>query len=267
MRYGKIMLAFWIILPLSVILRAAQLYFTVDAKTGFFLPEFEFYGNLMLILIFLCALVVIIFSFNSHRSPERVAKNNIFISFFSILFGASILICGLFEKFPSVVPSWQISVLKVLGYLTSAFLIVFGLTIFLKFKLQPILTVLPVLYLIARIIADFTSISTLAIISDNLIIMAAYSLSLLSFFYFSKFCNKISSDWDNRKLLAFGLSASLLCLVQSVPNLFFLAFSQKNYIHTSLNSNVNLLNMGLLILIFILSHFSYNNACLKENKN
>ncbi len=62
MKYKKIILFFCIILPLSVLLRTLQLFFTVETDTGFFKSEYKTAGiYLLIIIIAACACLAIIF--------------------------------------------------------------------------------------------------------------------------------------------------------------------------------------------------------------
>ena len=200
MNYKKIMIAFCTALPLSIALRFAGLWFTVETKTGFFKHHLEPIGNYMLFIIFLIAFTVGVFGFLNTKKPETPPKTNLFTSIASFVYAISIL----YEIFTdditstSVLP-WQITLLRITGILSAVFFVIYGATAFIKFKLPDICTTLPILYLVLRIICDFTAISSLATISDNLILMGAYCTSLWFMLQFAKFYNLADQEKNHKK--------------------------------------------------------------------
>lgn len=261
MKFKKIILFFLVALPLSVALRIIQLTYIIETSTGFFRQEFEAYGGYMLAVIFAFSLAVAIFAFTSHRSPEHPPKPNIALSLTSAALGFSILYELAAESFPAVVQGWQITLLHITGIATAAYLVAFAVKKFVDFPLPPVCSVIPTVYLILRVICDFTSISSLALISDNLILMAAYCVSLLFMLNLAKLYNGVDREYNFRKLMASGLAAIILCFTQSVPHIVINVVTGFSYLHTSMAANVTVLFWGLFISAFVFSHFSYKNAC------
>ena len=261
MHYKKILTAFWVLLPLSVVLRLLQLLFTVETKTGFFLREYETFGNIMLIAIFIFAAISAIFCFTSHRCPENPPKVNVFLGVASFLLSASILIELQTETFPITVQWWLILLLKLTGLLTAAFFVCYGLNFFTKVKIPALAFIIPVIYLIVRVVCDFTAISSLALISDNLILMISYSAILWFMLNFAKLYNGIDSQNNCRKLMASSTFAVILCFTQSIPHILINFVTKNSYLHTSFPVNLNILLMGIFALTFMLTHFSKNNSC------
>lgn len=261
MKYKKIMLFFSVALPLCVILRFIQLEFIIETATGFFKQEFEVFGGYITAVIFAFCAMAAIFSFTSHRSPEHPPKPNIAISLSSLLFAVSIIFEALTESSAQVVSTWQMSLLRISGILAAVYLIIFALKRFVDIPLPAIASAVLPLYLIFKIIFNFSAISALALISDNILLIAAYCVSLLFAISFVKLYNNSDTERNFRKLLATGLSSVILCLTQSVPHIIVNVSNGYNYLHTSMAANINLLFLGLFIAAFIFSHFSKENAC------
>lgn len=261
MHYKKILTAFWVLLPLSVILRLLQLLFTIETKTGFFLREYETFGNIMLIAIFLFAAISALFCFTTHRCPEKPPKVNIFLSIASFLLTASILIELQSETFPITVQWWLILLLKLTGLLSAAFFVCYGLNYFTRVNIPSLAFIIPVIYLIVRVICDFTAISSLALISDNLILMVSYCGILWFMLNFAKLYNGIDKNANCRKLMASSTFAVILCFTQSIPHILINFITKNSYMHTSFPVNLNILLMGVFVLTFMLSHFSKTNSC------
>lgn len=261
MQFKKIILFFLVALPLSVALRIIQLTYTIEAATGFFKQEYKTYGGYMLAVIFAFSIAVAIFAFTSHRSPEHPPKPNIFMSVSAVCLCFSILYELAAENFPAVVQPWQIALLKITGVATAVYFMAFALKRFFDFPLPDLCAIIPTVYFILRIICDFTAISSLALISDNLLLMAAYGVSLLFILNFAKLYNRTDREYNFRKLMASGLAAIILCLTQSVPHIIVNAVSDFSYLHTSMEANVTVLFVGVFISAFVFSHFSHQNAC------
>lgn len=261
MQFKKIILFFIPALPLSIALRLLQLTYTIDTETGFFKPDFEALGKYILIAIFAFTAAIVVFSFASHRTPERPPEVNIFTSLTSALLCFSVLYELAAESFPEAVPFWQVALLQVFGFATAAFFAVFALKKFVNFPLPGICTVIPTVYLILRIICDFTSISSLALISDNLLLMAAYCAALLFMLNFAKLYNNAGGDYAARRLMASGFSSALLCFTQSVPHIAVNTLLDMRYSHTTMQANVTVLLLGLFITAFTFSLFSKRNCC------
>lgn len=261
MQFKKILLFFLVALPLSIALRLIQITYIVESATGFFLQEFEGFGNAMLAVIFAFCAAVAIFAFFSHRSPEQPVSSNIPISITAICYSFAILYELAAESFPPVVRPWQITLLNITGVATAAYFTALALKRFVNFPLPNALSLIPTVYLILRIICDFTAISSLALISDNLFLMASYAVSLLFMLNFAKLYNNAGGDYGSRKLMATGLAATIICFTQAIPHIIINFINGFQYLHTSMAANITVLFMGGFIAAYTFSHFSKKNSC------
>lgn len=263
MQFKKILLFFLVALPLSVALRIFQIVYVIEAETGFFAQEFEAYGNAMTVVIFAFSVAMAVFAFLSRREPIEPAKPNIVMSIGSLMFSFAVLYELAAETFPPVVKPWQVSMLNITGLLTAAYFILFAMKRFINLPLPNGFTIIPTVYLVLRVICDFTAISSLALISDNLILMAVYSVSLLFMLNFAKFYNDAGSQNASRKLLASGLCAVILCATQSVPHILVNILADYKYNHTSMAANITVFCMGAFIAAFTFSNFLRKNTVRK----
>lgn len=258
MKLSRIMLFFWLALPFCVILRFLQLYFTIEIETGFFDVNYAGYGKGLLILIFTVCLAAAFFAYLAHSRPEHPPKINLLLCISSILLCGVLLYEVIFENPPASVAFWQAALLKITGFSTALYFLLFGISYKARFKLPPLFCVFPVVYLISRIICDFTTISKLAFISDNIILMGAYIVTLLFMLNFAKLYNNVDSEKNFKKLLSCGVASIILSFTGSIPNIVFNLASGR-YLHTPLLAAFSLLCFGIFILSFILSHFSKQN--------
>ena len=266
MKYKKIIFLFSVFLPLSVLLRLVQLSFTTDYATGFYIKEFESNGKAMLLVLFALAFAPAVFALFSHRSPAHPPKPNIFISAASFAVAVSIICELCFETLPLTITVWQVALLRISGVASALFFILFGLKTFINLPLPNICTAIPTVYIIFRIICDFTAISALALISENLILMFAYCTVLLFFLQFAKLYTGQDSEYNFRKLLSSGLAAIILCALQSVPHFVLKTLTGYSFMHTSPTAAISLFVMGVFIATFLFSHFSFFNSCLTDEE-
>ena len=215
MKYNKIVLFFCISAPACMLMRILQLMFTVEAETGFFNAEYGSIGYYL--LAFIAVFCAVTLCFTGHRNPDHPPKKNIFICISSLFLAAATAIQLFSESFSGTVRLWQSVLLVLTGFGAALFFLIYGVSGFEGIKISPTLAVLPAVYYIMRLICDFTSVSSLALITDNMLVLASYSLSLLFFISFGKLYNGIDPEYNFRKLMATGMAAVILCLTQSVP--------------------------------------------------
>lgn len=260
MKYNRIILFFCIALPVSIIMRIFQLKYTIDTSTGFFLQEYKNIGWYLLFVILAFVIVTAILSFTSHRNPEKPPKPNYLMSISAVALAVTIGYELFTESFSKVVRIWQSSLLMITGFLAIIYLILFAIGSFVKFNVPQISAIAPAVYFILRIICTFTSISSLALITDNFILIASYCTTLLFMVSFAKVYNNIDSERNFRKLLASGLCSIVLCATLSIPNIIINVMLNNGYLHTSMATNISVLFTGLFTASFIFSHFSIKNC-------
>lgn len=258
MRLNKIMLLFFLALPVSMGLRFLQLYFTIDAKTGFYFNEAKNFGPMLLVIILLSAFAVALFSYLTFVRPKNPPKINPYISVSAVFLSVGILTEVVFQRNITAI-AWQSAALKLLSLAMAAYLILLALSPIFKFEIPKILSSVTVLYMIIRIIFDFTSISKLALISDNIILIVTYCAVLIFFLNYTKLYNDADTDKMFKNLLSSGLASVVLCFTNSVPNILINIISDESYLHTSMFTNITVLFLGVFILSFLLSYFSKKN--------
>jgi len=255
MQYRKIMLFFTIGLPISIIMRVFQLFFVIDSTNGFFIEKYNTYGIIITVLIFAITTFLAVFCLTSHRAPENTPEPNLFLSIASFFLGFAVIF-DIFIKETSIAVSPLLNTLKfVFGFATAVLFLGHGFKKFYNFKIPSFCFIIPCLYIILKTITQFTIISALALISDNLLVISAYCAYMLFMLQFAKLYNNADSDTDFRKLLASGLVSVVLCLTQAVPYFIYGILNSFKYTHTSLATNLLLLAMGVFALTFTLSHY------------
>ena len=260
MKYKKIILFFCIILPLSVLLRTLQLFFTVETDTGFFKGEYQTAGFCMLVLIIAVCACLAIICFTGHRNPEHPPKANPLIALSSVSAAIGVA-AGVYDTMlTEVTMPWQNILLTVSGVLTAVYFLLYAISGVIKIKFSPLTSILPAVYCIVKIICSFTALSSLALISDNVMILSVLCVILIFFLSFGKLYNGIDTERNFRKLMASGLVSTVLCFTQSIPHIIINLATDNSYLHTSNAANFSVLCFGIFIAVFTFSHFSLKNT-------
>lgn len=260
MRYEKILFFFYAALPLSIILRLIQQIFIVDNNTGFFKHEFMAFGITVLVIIFAVAVMFSVFAFLSHRSPEQPPKSNLFLSIASFLTALSLFLENYIVTPNYTVMNLQTILLNITALLSILLFLGYGFKRFFDFTLPGFCFLFPCVYFILKTILEFTVVSALAVISENILFITALCSLMVFFLQFAKLYNKTDKEYNFRKLLASGLVAVLFCFVQSVPFFIYGFMTGFEKIHTNVFSNITLFITGLFILTFLSLHYSRKNA-------
>ncbi len=261
MKYKQIILFFLIALPVSLALRFIQLFYIVEANTGFYKQGFEVWGGCITAIIIAVVAISALFTRFSHRSPEKPPQVRLSLGISSGILAFVTAIELIFGGHTFGTIQWQKSLLYLFGIAFVIWLTVYAIKDFINIKLPSIAAIIPCFYFIVKIICSFAGVSSLALISDNVILTFAYCAILLFMLNLAKAYNGIDTERGFRKLLASGLASVLLCTVQSVPNIVFHLANEEGYLHTAMVTNFAIFFTGVFISAFIFSHFSYKNSC------
>ncbi len=253
------MLISGIALPLCIILRFLQLYTAVELKTGFYLQGKEAIGTALMWGILITALALFAACLFLREKSNRLPAGNVSTTIISLGLGAALFYETMFTLSPTQITDWQLLLLRCFGILAVIFFIFYAMQPIWKLNIPRIMYAIPTMYMIVRIICDFTVISKLALISDNVLLIAAYCTVLIFFLIFSKLYNGIYPKNGDRKLLALGNVSVILCFTAAAPNLCVHLLSENGYLHTSVATDISLMFIGLFILSFTLSRFKKDN--------
>lgn len=259
MKYNRVMFFSASALLVSLIARFVQLKFVCEENTGFFKPEFKTVGNVLLFIIFAFAAIAAVFAAISHRSPEHPPKSSAGLLIASFFMSGGIL-CTLLGTHTAVNGlSFQITLLNISGFAAAAFFVLFGLQRVASFDIPKFFYCIPVIYMICRISYDFSIISSLAVISDNIIILAAHCAGVYYFLQFAKLYLSEDTELNFRKLLASGILTVIFSFTATLPNLIMFISTGSKYLHITVTEAVSIFVMGVFALVFTLCHFSKRN--------
>lgn len=279
MKYKHIMWVFGISLIAGIVIRTCQALFITDAQTGFIKPEYKMFGILMTALICLAAIVCIIVGLTVRRCPQKMPKVTPLGGIGSMLLGAFVFAEVAFILFETRLELWQAVALEVFGFLSGVFFIAYGLKAFVKYKLPGVFFAVPVVFWAVKLIKLFTSISSIALIAENIVLCLGCCAALVFMLEYAKLANNINIDRTSRYLLASGLCASNLSLVYAVPELieiigrisvlknkYAMSVVLKNFA-SDIVSTASVLVTGIFVLLFVVGYFSTDNLSRRHSKH
>ncbi len=264
MKYKHLILFFLVALPVSVLIRVFQVFFTIDGTTGFFKPEYKAFGLCMVVLVLAIIAATVFISVFIRRCPPKMPRVKPSLGISSILLGLSILYETLNTSYAPNIPFWQKGLVIVFGGTSVVFFVAYGLKMFKNYHIKRRFYVVPVLYWMVKLIFIFTGISSLALISDNVFLVLSYCSALVFMLEYSKFANKIDVDMNYKKLFASGLAAVILCAVTSFPRFIAVIIGNTKILHESIVSSVTLFFTAVFIAAFIFNDYSVHNLKVKK---
>ncbi len=267
MRFKHIMWFFAVTLCSATFIRTLQLLFTIDAETGFIKSEYRTVGIVMTVIICVAAFASVAVGASVRRCPIKMPKVKPLLGVGAILLGVSVLA----EVFaPATVSSSNLYVviaLEAFGFFAGAFFIAYGLKAFVDYKLPTPLFMIPVIYWAIKLIYMFMSMATLSLITDNILICAAYASSLVFMLEFAKLANKINIETTSRMLMASGMCSTVFSFTTSFPRLAVVATGNSAVLHESVFSAVTMLVTGIFTVLFIVYYFRNKNLSHRHRKH
>ena len=255
MNIRKISLYFLAALPLCVCARFFQITETLDYENGFFINGKETFGYfLLLVILVLCAMVAVV-SFKVDDIPKQHPKRSWLLAI-SASFVSLRLFWELFGEVMSfAMPAWQVLVVKFVTVITAIYFLILLVQKLLGFRISPMFHIIPAVYAIIKTIFTFINISALSVISDNIFLMASYCLLMLFFINYARIYNGVERKVASKKVVAWGLVASVICITFSMPTMVMTSFSNAAYLHSNISVSNTLFTMGCFIAVFIFEYF------------
>jgi len=255
MTFKKIMLFFWVGLSVCVAARVLQVAKTIEYSNGFYIDEQKCLGNILLVVIAAVCVVLWFISSRVETTPLNIIEGNWLLSLVSVMVAGTLVVDFYAEKAPYIMPQWQAVTIKAVTLLCIVYFVVLALKGCFNLNISPLFHIIPCVYAIAKIIFTFMSISSLAVISDNILLVAAYCSLMIFFINYGKVHNSVDIGKSFSKCLPSGLCATLLCLTQSVAYFIINLFGEEKYLHINISLMLNVLVFGAFVMAFIVLHF------------
>ncbi len=248
MKFKKSTLAIWLAALSALVLRALQIFYTIDQKTGFYKSAKTELGiALMVLVVALCVFAAVVARLCDYPTKES-PKNSKLWAIASGILAISLFYETFNEQFVFGTTNWQSAAMKTMGFLTALYFAALVVFEFVEFNMPDFCHLLPAAYMIIRIICSFISIGSLSLITENIFLIAAYCALLTFFISYAADKYKVyinGASFYTRSVLAF-----MLCFITAFPNLIVGVVSSGNYSHIPLTSQVMLTATTLFIATF-----------------
>lgn len=251
MSLRKAFICFLVSLPLCVAVRFFQIVTTVDYSNGFFINGREIFGYLALLFILLVCAALVFISFKTFKEPIAQPKTGWLIVLFSGYVSGRLFWQLFGEVMSFSMPAWQVLVVKVVTVVTMIYFSLLFWQKLLKFKLPPMIHIIPAIYAIIKTIFTFINISSLSVISDNVLLMACYCVLMLFFINYARIYNGVQVKGATKKIMGYGFLSAVLCFTNSLPTILISAFTGEQYLHSNSSVNNTFLAFGFFIVIFL----------------
>ncbi len=247
----KIWLLFLIGLPVFLIGRTVALYTMIDPATGFFYSEYHtFHLVYSLLLAGFCVLLLILCLLDRKTTNHLQSSPVLGV-------GAFLMALVLLIQAANALFTLQFSVLyllQLLCYVLSALAFcIYGIWHLTGYNKGKGLLLFPILLWILRLISVFIEYTGIANISENVLTLLAIAASTVFLLFHGKLTAGIATKTNYIRAMAFGLPASLLCLLASLPRYLLFFSGNSILLHNVSQSTLLELAMGIYILLFFLA--------------
>jgi hypothetical protein len=251
MKFKHIMWYFAVSLCACTLIRTLQLFFTLDTATGFIKTEYKSVGVIMTAIVCMAALLGVLIGASVRRCPKKMPKINPLLGISSLFL--SVAVFG--EVFTAGgVPEANFYIdiaLRAFGCFAGLFFAAYGVRAFVQFKFPEPLFILPVVYWAIKLIYAFMSISTLALITDNIFVCAAYASTLVFMLSYARLANLIALETTSRMVMASGICASIFSIAASLPRFVVMLSGNSALLHESVFSTLTMFAAGIFMILFI----------------
>ncbi len=249
MDFKKLAFSLAAAVPICSIIRILQIVFLVEYSNGFYFSGKELIGNLCLVLIALICAGLSFLAFRMDKISVALPKKDWVLAIASFIVAITLFRELFGENLPMTMLAGQVLLLKLATAFTAVYFLVIAIKSVMRFKLPPILHIMPIIYAIVKTIFTFINFSSLALISDNVLLLAAYCSLMLFFISYGKLYNGIKEK-GFKKFLATSVATIVLTITASLPNLIINIFGKEPYIHTNTNVLITLLAFGIFAIVF-----------------
>lgn len=238
--------------------RVLQILKTIEYKNAFFTEEQKYLGiALSAVMAAACVLVYFLTARFSENATPPI--KNTALSVCALFVGIALFAEALYQAFPISVAPWQMGVIRMVTVATAGYFFVVACRGFLNFKIAPMVHVIPICYAFVKTIFTFISVSSLSLISDNVLLMTGYCLLMIFFINYGRLYNGLSGKKSNKILVGAGCTAAVICISQALAFYVVNSVSAEKYLHSDKNVIFTMLCMGLYALIFVASSLKKEN--------
>lgn len=257
LKYKSTWILYFTCVVVAIVTRVIQLIYMTEVDTGFLKPDFQQAGLLIGIGLIFMLLLIGFFAFTSDRFPVQLPQGSKPLAVFSFLAAAG----QIYEIISSsgISDKAVFALYSILLLLSAVFFVFFGISQLIPIKIPNMLTLVPTVTMVVKLIWKFMRYTGMANISENLFDIGMLIFLTLFFLWMGKILNNMTSKYNLRVMFATGLIASLFCFVCTLPRYFIIMFGMGNVLHTESLPNPADVAIGLFIIAFLIEYFSQKN--------
>lgn len=232
----------------AIVMRLIMAFFITDQKSGFVNSENIAYALFIVLIILAAAVAVFLQVFfgkkENFRSADFEGAPRIVISI--LLSFAVILDIGV-NKTGVLVPVWMARLYVAVAVVFIAYLIFSAF----KKETEPLLSVIPVVFWLLRLVMTFIEFSSISNTVDNIIELVTLGVILIFFLTYSK---AICLDADQkllRNLNALSFLSCYMAFITAVPKAVIVFSGHAGILHQNNRSFLLTLLTGVYILFFV----------------
>lgn len=215
----------------AVVMRILMIENVIDSISGFFYKDLAGWGTaLSVAVILLCALICVAGRVFNGGSGIDFQSPVISVLFFVL--SLSVFYEGFMTGSSRTVVAWQVILLKVFGFAGAVTLVYFGICGLKKIKPKTILSVIPLLFFVLRIMVSLSVYSYEPTIADNMFDLFAICTSAIYFLYFFRLVCSVDRLKTKRCFLCVSALNFTACTLYSVPCILMILTKQSGSIHS-----------------------------------
>ena len=263
MKHRHTLMLLAVALPISVLLRAIQTYFTIDGSTGFIKQQYSAISVIITVIICAAAASVGLLAATLEGEKQNSVKPCPAVAIASALAGGMFIyqaVAGI-SAFGS--GAWYDVLLLFLTLASAVVFVAYGLKNIYDYKMPSLMLVIPVVYYVVKLISVFVSTSALALVTENIFLIFTNSILLWFMFEFASFENEIGDITKKpKRLFAAGLAATMLCAVTALPKVILSVLDKAQLSGGDISAALLNVAIGIFILAYRICNFGDN----PENK-
>ncbi len=260
MPHKVILRIFTICAVLVTFFRFAQLFFTIEASTGF--SAGGYFEKVNVVIYGVMLLLIVIPSFfsavSSNRQPTRapIPKSFPLLTVSNFLVAIYLLVSTGFRLINPISLTPLLIIELILSIVSAVWFVVYAMAGIVDIKLPTALSISPIILLLVKLINIFISHNGLANISENLI-ESLFLCSLLLFFLLqSKILCRFTVRKSSRIIFTVAVVTFMLMLIDNFPPLFINLIGKGELLHTSSIFNLEYVMFGTYAFVFTMQLYS-----------
>ncbi len=255
-----------------IVLRALQLFFCIDSRSGFFKKNLASMGTELSVLIFVFLAFSVLFSLSEKKVPKGFPKTSLSLCVSYIILSVFLILDLIF--LPSTFPSQiiQLVIYYFSGILSVLLLLYLGVSYlfdipFLKeIKLNPLVFLVTVVFWIIRTVICFSSYTEMAVLSENVFLIIAFLSVLFLLLYFAFLICDVTPLKAARRMLPLYILALLSSSTFALPPLLIKIAGFSERLHSLNINHITFLGVFVFLLVLYFNMFSEENLKDKPQK-